>query len=400
MHGVVFVVDASDRARLDEARIVLCTALAHPYVKGKPLLVLANKQDKAEEEGCEIEPVFKLQKALGLTTSTSELMFQVKECAAKRSTKRSTDKDIATGVRWLLQMVKANEEVLAEKLEDDMAKQKAVEDAERAAKRERVRLLREEREREREAREARNDHDDNGKIERGDDDNAPPPWADRNLGTHEKSLHATPVVWTEGEQVALVTRPPAERAGALPPVEAPKIEKKKHRTKKNQIEPMTPIDIDRHGIVDRTAQLTAPSGCLPEDSDQSVASPPGGGISRSAAELGAILTSLAWWASSSPLALEAAVAETWSKLQNMEKAGRFNVDKLAARAHRGWCTVLRGIDYVNLADNDRNFFVAVAEVCLLKYRAETPGAKMLPAKRASADLYHEVKILYKASSEA
>ena len=39
VHGVVFVVDAADGARLDEAARELHTALRHPMVVGKPTLV-------------------------------------------------------------------------------------------------------------------------------------------------------------------------------------------------------------------------------------------------------------------------------------------------------------------------------------------------------------------------
>jgi len=47
VHGVVFVVDASDEERLPEAREAFREALAHAYARGKPLLVCANKQDEA-----------------------------------------------------------------------------------------------------------------------------------------------------------------------------------------------------------------------------------------------------------------------------------------------------------------------------------------------------------------
>ncbi len=47
VHGVVFVVDASDESRLPEAREAFREALAHAYARGKPLLVCANKQDAA-----------------------------------------------------------------------------------------------------------------------------------------------------------------------------------------------------------------------------------------------------------------------------------------------------------------------------------------------------------------
>ncbi|NXQ39442.1 AR13A protein, partial [Catharus fuscescens] len=46
-HGLLFVLDSGDLARMDEARKVLSRVLSHPDVSGKPLLLLANKQDSA-----------------------------------------------------------------------------------------------------------------------------------------------------------------------------------------------------------------------------------------------------------------------------------------------------------------------------------------------------------------
>ncbi|NXI05452.1 AR13A protein, partial [Pachycephala philippinensis] len=45
--GLLFVLDSGDLARVDEARRVLSRVLSHPDVSGKPLLLLANKQDSA-----------------------------------------------------------------------------------------------------------------------------------------------------------------------------------------------------------------------------------------------------------------------------------------------------------------------------------------------------------------
>ncbi|KAG6463921.1 hypothetical protein O3G_MSEX014156, partial [Manduca sexta] len=46
VHGVIFVIDSSDFTRLDECRTVLEEVLSHDKISGKPVLVLANKQDK------------------------------------------------------------------------------------------------------------------------------------------------------------------------------------------------------------------------------------------------------------------------------------------------------------------------------------------------------------------
>ncbi|NWX75558.1 AR13A protein, partial [Alca torda] len=46
-HGLLFVLDSSDLARMEEARKVLSRVLSNPDVSGKPILLLANKQDAA-----------------------------------------------------------------------------------------------------------------------------------------------------------------------------------------------------------------------------------------------------------------------------------------------------------------------------------------------------------------
>ncbi|XP_010126895.1 PREDICTED: ADP-ribosylation factor-like protein 13B, partial [Chlamydotis macqueenii] len=45
-HGVIFVVDSSDVARMGETREAMREVLNSPKISGKPMLVLANKQDR------------------------------------------------------------------------------------------------------------------------------------------------------------------------------------------------------------------------------------------------------------------------------------------------------------------------------------------------------------------
>ena len=46
VHGIVVVVDSADPARLEEARDVLAQSLSDKAAAGKPVLLLANKQDQ------------------------------------------------------------------------------------------------------------------------------------------------------------------------------------------------------------------------------------------------------------------------------------------------------------------------------------------------------------------
>ena len=45
VHGFIFVVDSADQARLAECSTVLRAMLDHHQVRGKPILLLANKAD-------------------------------------------------------------------------------------------------------------------------------------------------------------------------------------------------------------------------------------------------------------------------------------------------------------------------------------------------------------------
>ncbi|XP_015590036.1 ADP-ribosylation factor-like protein 13B [Cephus cinctus] len=45
VHGLIYVVDASDISRLTENRVILGELISHENISGKPLLLLANKQD-------------------------------------------------------------------------------------------------------------------------------------------------------------------------------------------------------------------------------------------------------------------------------------------------------------------------------------------------------------------
>ena len=48
IHGVIFVVDSGSTDRLDEAKEVFSAVAQHEKIKGKPLLIFANKQDLEE----------------------------------------------------------------------------------------------------------------------------------------------------------------------------------------------------------------------------------------------------------------------------------------------------------------------------------------------------------------
>ncbi|NXJ05651.1 AR13A protein, partial [Odontophorus gujanensis] len=92
--GLLFVLDSSDLVRMEEARKALSRVLSHPDVSGKPLLLLANKQDMAAALlPCELIERLALQRLVNENHSPC----RIEPCAAVGPA-RST----LQGLRWLL----------------------------------------------------------------------------------------------------------------------------------------------------------------------------------------------------------------------------------------------------------------------------------------------------------
>ncbi|XP_068553108.1 ADP-ribosylation factor-like protein 13A [Anas acuta] len=93
-HGLLFVLDSSDLVRMEEARKALSRVLSHPDVSGKPLLLLANKQDVAAALlPCELIERLALERLVNENRSPC----RIEPCAAAGPA-RST----LQGLRWLL----------------------------------------------------------------------------------------------------------------------------------------------------------------------------------------------------------------------------------------------------------------------------------------------------------
>ncbi|GBG85371.1 hypothetical protein CBR_g40014 [Chara braunii] len=104
VHGGVFVVDASDRSRLHEARDLLLVSMSHPYMLGKPFLIFANKQDVCSA-------LTDVEVALGLNLKVVEgSKHLVVPCSAHATCPTGQgqsvlDERIWVGLRWLLGMI-------------------------------------------------------------------------------------------------------------------------------------------------------------------------------------------------------------------------------------------------------------------------------------------------------
>ncbi|XP_057686296.1 ADP-ribosylation factor-like protein 13B isoform X1 [Corythoichthys intestinalis] len=143
-HGVVFVVDSSDVQRIQETRETMAEVLQHPRIAGKPVLVLANKQD---QEGALAEADIIENLSLEKLVNENKCLCQIEPCSAVLGYGKKVDKSIKRGLSWLLNNIAKDYEAITERVQKDTAEQRAQEEQDKKERAERVRRIREERER-------------------------------------------------------------------------------------------------------------------------------------------------------------------------------------------------------------------------------------------------------------
>ncbi|XP_027867052.1 ADP-ribosylation factor-like protein 13B isoform X4 [Xiphophorus couchianus] len=167
-HGVVFVVDSSDVQRIQETKETMAQVLQHPRIAGKPVLVLANKQDL---EGALAEADIIENLSLEKLVNENKCLCQIEPCSAILGCGKKVDKSIKKGLTWLLSNIAKDYEAIAERVQKDTAEQRALEEQDKKERAERVRRIREERERlereeaEREGRPVQVDEADDGNMQ-------------------------------------------------------------------------------------------------------------------------------------------------------------------------------------------------------------------------------------------
>ncbi|XP_069061026.1 ADP-ribosylation factor-like protein 13B isoform X1 [Pleurodeles waltl] len=140
--GVIFVVDSSDLERMEETKETMTEVLRHPRICGKPVLVLANKQDR---EGALAEADVIEYLSLEKLVNENKCLCQIEPCSATIGYGKKIDKSIKKGLTWLLQIISKDFDSLNDRIQKDTAEQKAQEEQEKRERTERVRRLREER---------------------------------------------------------------------------------------------------------------------------------------------------------------------------------------------------------------------------------------------------------------
>lgn len=115
-HGILYVVDsAADEERTAQSLEVLRETLTHPYVAGKPLLLLANKKDLAASKREAVVPEALLAELVPPGTAHRV----VATCGLQE------DEELDAGVEWLLATVAEQYETLSERVKAESAAVKA-----------------------------------------------------------------------------------------------------------------------------------------------------------------------------------------------------------------------------------------------------------------------------------
>eukprot|EP00070_Physeter_catodon_P043191 XP_028350085.1 ADP-ribosylation factor-like protein 13B isoform X2 [Physeter catodon] len=142
-YGVIFVVDSSDEERMEETKETMSEVIRHPRISGKPILVLANKQDKEGALGeADVIECLSLEKLV----NEHKCLCQIEPCSAVLGYGKKIDKSIKKGLYWLLHIIARDFDALNERIQKDTTEQRALEEQENRERAERVRKLREERE--------------------------------------------------------------------------------------------------------------------------------------------------------------------------------------------------------------------------------------------------------------
>lgn len=133
-YGVVFVSDASDSKRFEEAQKELRKVLSDPKMSIKPLLVVANKQDRPNAESA-----YRLAKTLKLTSGakdTTAQMHLVIECDARDQHFHT----IQRGLEWIVSTIDSRYDGIRSRVLTDV---KAQEENQRKADEEREQRVKE-----------------------------------------------------------------------------------------------------------------------------------------------------------------------------------------------------------------------------------------------------------------
>ncbi|XP_076825527.1 uncharacterized protein LOC143471066 [Clavelina lepadiformis] len=151
IHAVIYVVDSSDVERAEESKNELTQLLSNPLVKEKPVLLLANKQDKDGAMGeADVCDLLNLEEIV----NDNRCLCKVELITATAQSKK--DRTLQNAMTWLVNQVAGMYEDLNARVERDIEERDIQIEEDRIARAERVRIRREERARKEEEEAAQN----------------------------------------------------------------------------------------------------------------------------------------------------------------------------------------------------------------------------------------------------
>ncbi|XP_024081648.1 ADP-ribosylation factor-like protein 2 isoform X2 [Cimex lectularius] len=121
VHGVIFVVDASDPSRLEESRNSLQSLLCNEKLSGKPVLVLANKQDKPDAlDEIDIVELLRLESLVNKQKCPTlvEICTALPVCQTSKTPQ--LDRRLLRGYRWLVKQIIHNYTIINTRVEADV----------------------------------------------------------------------------------------------------------------------------------------------------------------------------------------------------------------------------------------------------------------------------------------
>lgn len=139
VHGVIFVVDSCDTDRFTEVRQVLTDIISNAKIAGKPLLILANKQDQESAlDEVDLIEYLKIEELVNKYCCPA----LVQSCSANESNYHKSDPGIKQGYEWIINYIDQNYEQLNSRVLVDTVEQEIQEKQEMLAKIERIRAER------------------------------------------------------------------------------------------------------------------------------------------------------------------------------------------------------------------------------------------------------------------
>ncbi|KAL6426316.1 hypothetical protein ACFW04_009088 [Cataglyphis niger] len=107
IHGLIYVVDASDISRLAENKVVFNELITHEHISAKPLLLLANKQDLNGAID-ELDLVENLDVEHAANTMRCPTRVETCSCIYDKEQSKNNTMGIRNGYKWLLDTIIKN----------------------------------------------------------------------------------------------------------------------------------------------------------------------------------------------------------------------------------------------------------------------------------------------------